>query len=473
MPVSLKNASRTSVELVEEGDDGWPTDPTKYEFAEKGSIGKGAFAKVYIATCPSKTKKQVAIKLMDLEKVTVDLDHLRHEVSTMKLCKHPNVLPLYNCFTVKSMLWLVMPFMNHGSCLEVMKQLKQLNLTKSGEMDEATISAVLVGATKGLAYLHKSGWIHRDIKSGNILIDDEGNVMLADFGVAAITRKPGPQSESNKSGNDEIVYTFAGTPCWMAPEVMKQSKGYSEKADMWSLGITALELAKSYAPYARERTMKVLLRTLQEDPPSLDTYSEYDDKGKTSKAFSSSFHRFYKRLLQKEPKKRPSAKDLLKDRFLTQTKDPKAVLKSKLLPFLRKLGPVASNSTDNSAETSDAAATDNTSGVPNTLPSQILDPKICGKWVDPSKEGEDKTFTTAQKAMEGGETGKAKSKKFMKSFNDAGDDDEHADDGDHEDKPDKTEKDTEKTVPTDHETDDKVSKMIKGGFEDSGSEEED
>ena len=87
---------------------------------------------------------------MDLEKVTVNLDHLRQEVSTMKLCKHENVLTLYNCFTVKSSLWLIMPFMNMGSCLEVMKQLKLKGVM---ELKEEWISAILSGAVEGMAYL--------------------------------------------------------------------------------------------------------------------------------------------------------------------------------------------------------------------------------------------------------------------------------------------------------------------------------
>ena len=163
-----------------------------------------------------------------------------------------------------------MPFMNMGSCLEVMKQLKLKGVM---ELKEEWISAILSGAVEGMAYLHKSGWIHRDIKSGNILIDNEANVVLADFGVAAITKKAG--TDGSEDSSKEFRNTFAGTPCWMAPEVMKQAKGYSEKADIWSLGITTLELAKGYAPYAKERTMKVLLRTLQEDPPSLETYVLY------------------------------------------------------------------------------------------------------------------------------------------------------------------------------------------------------
>ena len=354
----------------------------------------------------------------------------------MKLCKHENVLTLYNCFTVKSSLWLIMPFMNMGSCLEVMKQLKLKGVM---ELKEEWISAILSGAVEGMAYLHKSGWIHRDIKSGNILIDNEANVVLADFGVAAITKKAG--TDGSEDSSQEFRNTFAGTPCWMAPEVMKQAKGYSEKADIWSLGITTLELAKGYAPYARERTMKVLLRTLQEDPPSLETYvlslslslslsfthtriltkiknryEEQGDTGKKAKDFSRDFQKFYKRLLQKEPSKRPNAKDILKERFLTKCKNPKAILMKELLPNLVKLtGEVVEDTDDGTVST----------GAPDpTATSGILDASLLG-WVDPSKTG-NKMFTHAQKAMKDGqaEQHKAVTSKFKDAFEDDDDDDD-------------------------------------------------
>jgi len=189
----------------------------------------------------------------------------------MRLTSHPNVLTSFTSFVQGSDLWLVMQLCTKGSSLRCINAQRILQKRSSGGLDsEAHINYILHEALLGLKYLHDNGHIHRDIKAGNILIDGQsGEVRIADFGVSGWLTS----AEMSRSNTK----TFVGTPCWMAPEVMEQVNGYDYKADVWSFGITILELCKGYAPYAMYPPMKVLLMTIGEDPPSFETYNDDED----------------------------------------------------------------------------------------------------------------------------------------------------------------------------------------------------
>ena len=262
----------------------------------------------------------------------------------MRLSSHPNVLVCHTSFVRDTDLWLVTQLMSRGSSLHCLQSARAKLLTDAyaaaaaANLDdepfntstftyttddavlegglsahaaviepesllfEAHITYILYETLLGLKYIHDNGQIHRDIKAGNLLLDDQANVRIADFGVSSWLIDSGNRREHTT--------TFVGTPCWMAPEVMEQVDGYDYKADIWSLGITALELCKGYAPYAKFAPMKVLLLTIQEDPPNLETYSDGDDVNMWSKSFRS----MIKLCLQKDPSKRPNCQELMTHR---------------------------------------------------------------------------------------------------------------------------------------------------------------
>ncbi|CAA2956523.1 serine threonine- kinase fray2 [Olea europaea subsp. europaea] len=285
-----------------DGQKTYSSNPKDYELLEE--VGYGASATVYRAIhLPS--KEVVAVKCLDLDRCGSNLDDIRREAQILSLIDHPNVIRAFCSFVVDSNLWVVMPFMAEGSCLHLMK------IAYPDGFEESAIGSILKETLKALEYLHRHGHIHRDVKAGNILMDSTGEVKLADFGVSASMFDKGDRQRSRN--------TFVGTPCWMAPEVLQPGTGYNFKADIWSFGITALELAHGHAPFSKYPPMKVLLMTIQNAPPGLD----YD----RDKRFSKSFKELVAMCLVKDQTKRPTAEKLLKHSFFKNAKPPELSVK--------------------------------------------------------------------------------------------------------------------------------------------------
>ncbi|CAN4077425.1 unnamed protein product [Withania somnifera] len=284
------------------GQKSYSVNPNDYKLLEE--VGYGASATVY-RTIYIPSNEIVAVKCLDLDRCNSNLDDIRREAQTMSLIGHPNLIKAYCSFVVDHYLWVVMPFMAEGSCLHLMK------IAYPDGFEEAVIGSILKETLKALEYLHQHGHIHRDVKAGNILLDTNGVVKLADFGVSACMFDSGDRQRSRN--------TFTGTPCWMAPEVLQPGTGYDFKADIWSFGITALELAHGHAPFSKYPPMKVLLMTINNAPPGLD----YD----RDKKFSKSFKEMVAMCLVKDQTKRPTAEKLLKHIFFKKVKPPELSVK--------------------------------------------------------------------------------------------------------------------------------------------------
>ncbi|KYO44811.1 mitogen-activated protein kinase kinase kinase kinase 1 [Alligator mississippiensis] len=190
-------------------------------------------------------------------------------------------------------LWICMEFCGGGSLQDIYHV--------TGPLSEQQIAYVCREMLEGLSYLHTQGKIHRDIKGANILINDNGDVKLADFGISA-----------QISATFARRMSFIGTPYWMAPEVaaVELKGGYNELCDVWSVGITAVELAELQPPMFDVHPLRVLFLMSKSgyQPPKLK------DKAK----WSAAFHNFVKVTLTKNPKKRPSATKMLLHQFVAQ-----------------------------------------------------------------------------------------------------------------------------------------------------------
>lgn len=261
---------------------------TKYELLNE--LGKGSYGAVYKAR-DIKTSEMVAIKVISLSEGEEGYEEIRGEIEMLQQCSHPNVVRYLGSYQGEEYLWIVMEYCGGGSVADLMN-------TTDDALEEYQIAYICREALKGLSYLHSIFKVHRDIKGGNVLLTEQGEVKLGDFGVAAqLTRT---MSKRN---------TFIGTPHWMAPEVIQESR-YDGKVDVWALGVSAIEMAEGLPPRSTVHPMRVLFMISIEPAPMLE------DKEKWSLVF----HDFVAKCLTKEPRLRPTASEMLKHKFIEKCK---------------------------------------------------------------------------------------------------------------------------------------------------------
>ncbi|CAH8585281.1 unnamed protein product [Schistosoma bovis] len=254
-------------------------------------LGDGAFGKVY-KTHKRNTDLFAALKRVDFESED-ELEDFMLEIDILTNFKHKNILTLHEVYIYESKLWIYLELCGGGALDSIMETLEK-------PLTEPQIRFVSREVLQGLEFLHEKLIIHRDMKAGNILLTLNNEVKLADFGVSAKLT-----DEKQKRS------TFIGTPYWMAPEVINcetfKDAPYNWKADIWSFGITLIELAQKRPPHNATNPTRVLLRILKSDPPTLSR----------PQLWSSKFKAFLERTLQKDPNQRPECRDLLLDPFVS------------------------------------------------------------------------------------------------------------------------------------------------------------
>lgn len=265
-------------------------DPSQYyQINSQHKLGQGGYGKVFRVTRKSDGKK-MALKFIQNLKDEKDRQLMFNEVGLMNMCKDNNiVLEVIDSYDYKGCLWIFVELMDGGALTQI---IEKFYTTYS----ENAVRYMLKETLEGLKYLHNRHIIHRDIKSDNILVDQQGNIKLADFGYSA-------QLTQQRDARSSKV----GTLCWMAPELIAGERRYDTKVDIWSVGVFAMELADGNPPYIEEQMAKVVRLILKNETPPF-----------TSTRWSADFQDFVNKCMIRDPNERPSAEELLKTPFMAE-----------------------------------------------------------------------------------------------------------------------------------------------------------
>ncbi|KNE65004.1 STE/STE20/FRAY protein kinase [Allomyces macrogynus ATCC 38327] len=246
-------------------------------------------------------KIYVALKYTDLS-ISPDIEFVEELMTvinnTMKY-RHPSLLPYFHSFVENERLWSVTLPMKAGSLRSILDEQFPLGFS------ETTVATILKYLLRALCYLHNQGLIHNDVRADNILLDFNGDVRVV-----------GLHQVTNLAEGRAAAFDYVGNPEWMAPELFEQQVSFDFRSDIYSVGITAMELAFGKTPYRDWPPLKILVAKLKYAPP----ISEQElAKGK-KKPFSKQFYGMIRACLERDPARRPSAADLLKHPFLRRAK---------------------------------------------------------------------------------------------------------------------------------------------------------
>eukprot|EP01133_Synstelium_polycarpum_P014871 gene14871-17585_t len=295
-PFNVKHKVHVDFEYV------WSGEELDKVFEFQEVLGTGSFGIVHKAANRD-NNYVLAIKVIPLK----DSSEIEKEITILKKCKSSHIVSYFGSCHQNDNLWILMDYCSMGSIRDM---LEMTNKT----LNEKQIATIVQQALKGLHYLHSNQIIHRDIKAANILLNEESIVKLADFGVSA-------QLETELSKSNE----FIGTPLWMPPEII-QKKPYDNKCDIWSLGITIIEMAEGYPPYWNMPPTRAMLMIPNKQPPTLTKPHH----------FSNDLNDFIARCCQKDPEKRPSALELLQHPFIQSSIGVQDTLKPLIEECLKK-----------------------------------------------------------------------------------------------------------------------------------------
>ncbi|KAM8933612.1 STE20-related kinase adapter protein beta [Pelodytes ibericus] len=346
------------------------SEAASYELRDELGKGFSNLTTVYLAR-HTPTGTLVTARLTDLDNCSDErLSLLQNEVALSRSFRHPNIMTSWKIFTCGTWLWVISPFMAYGSASSLLK-----TYYPDG-MSEALIGHILYGALKGLTYLHQNGYIHRNVKGGHILISEEGLVSVSGLNHM--------YSMIQRGRLDRVAYDFPNFSTamlpWFSPELLRQDLyGYDVKSDIYSLGITACELATGRVPFTDMHRTQMLLQKLKGPPhnplygntfPSEESPMKISRSGVDSgigesvvaasmtqtmtserlrmpspKTFSPALQHFVELCLQQDPEDRPSAGTLLSHAFFKSIREQTHGSVLQLLPPLaqhrkqRSVGP--------------------------------------------------------------------------------------------------------------------------------------